>query len=267
MFGSGKKKRAQHKAQEAQAKAYYAALQKTEALDNPQKAETRNAMQVRENFPDADGYTQSLAYTADKLARGYNEKLPELQEGISAYNDRYEKMQRQMRGESIDDGFSVAGPVSGQNGMLAAINNQPTKFDTLDQATTFANTPAKTPATIGMGNLAGNTTTQAPSMAMQDQQSAVPASITKVTQGRIGQDRGTLNANKDAYDDLSKLSDNISKQTETAGLSNYQAQYDTIAERIRGSLKRNQSPVKPVGLLNSELASSGLKSTQELMSM
>jgi hypothetical protein len=263
MLSSGKSK-AKREAKKQMQKAYLDALKGTERAERAGNVDTGVVRQLNDSGLEIDGYTQALGYKADKVAKQYNEATPELNKSIDAYNQRYDLMKRQMNGEKIQDGFQVESPVSG-TGIAQVLPRDVKTFglNETSQAEDYANSlnDVKPAQDFGMGR----TAPQTQGLGLLNAAPVAQARVADSYQGPINGSYRTLSQTQDAYNDLSKLSKNISKVSETAGLGDIKSEYETIAQRIRNGVKRAQPIQKPVGLLNSELASSRPRNVNELM--
>lgn len=250
MLSSGKSE-AKREQQRAYQKAYLEALGQTSRIDNATKQNTNNHRTLRRELEDngleMGGSNKYLSRKLDGMSRNFNESLPNVNKSIDAYNERYDKFERQKNGETILDGYNVnvANP-NQQGGLLTAVmGNQPKQFNTQEEAQAFAdaelarlNAPQKNPLGLPVAN------SQPTSMGLLGvagaEASKPKAQVTERNMGAITDSYRTLNQTRDAYNDLNALGKGVNDQVDASGMGNFRSEYDVIAERIRGNLKRNQ---------------------------
>lgn len=263
-FSSGKSK-AKRKAQQAQHDAYVKALKSSTRAEELGNQTTNNYRTIRDKVGEdnLDGYSKALLRKADSMSRDINSKSGEVNAAIGAYNERYDKLQRQLNGESIHDGYDVEvnDPNKARGGLMGIAGARHTKsFDDLESAEAYqaqSLQPAEQPKnTSGFAGFSGATGSQNNGIWGQTAPHKITADIKERTQTGINNYRGTLTASRDAYNDLDKLSQAANTAAEQAGLTEYETEYQKVADRLRNSLRRSQGLVKPThtGLLGAELA-------------
>lgn len=245
------------KAKKAAQKAYLKALASVKPVDQINRVNTNAARSVKENFEDYGANDVALARKADGIAKGINKNLPSLNESIKAYNDRYDLYQRQRNGESITE-YAMETPkdpnLTGMAGYAAtptaskAVNSEAQAQAQVDAYNEkLAEQPQKTTGLLGIGMQ-----NQEQSPLNPVQQAPLTASLKEIKQGPITGSYRTQGATVDAYNDFAALNKNINAAAKTAGLENANQEYEKIAQRLQGNLKRNQSIRPANGLLSGE---------------
>lgn len=221
--------------------AYMGVLDGTERAPDIQSIDTNAARKLKETLPNIDYNTLRMAIKADKIARQTNEKLPELNKTIGLYNERFDKLQKQRAGETIVDGYKATG--TGQEIMGHTINEK--VYDTYAEALA-AGQQAKNAKPSGIPSTQNG-------YSITDFVKPKAGLVETITQGGINGTYRDLSATRDAYDDLKKLSDNVASKSASLGIQSANDQYTAIANRIRASVKRNESNPQSTGLLQSEV--------------
>lgn len=218
---------------------YLKALDGAERIGATKNAKTNAARSLREAGVDYSAIR--LAMQADKLARDTNSKIPELDKHKQEYNARFDKYQEQKNGKTITE-YSIS-PESGR-GLLSIVN--------IKRPETYASKEEAESALANLNNPNGLRIYGGERKIVKEWQ-----------RGPITSSHRSLEATRDAYDDFSDINKKMQKTADSTGITANNAQYTAIAEKIKASVRRNQT-IKPAGLLSTDVVSGN--STQEVIS-
>jgi hypothetical protein len=250
--------KARREARKQETKAYYDALKKLERANAVKRIDTRSASKLDDNLGGDVSYgAKRLAMKADKIGKQINND-PSLNQGIEAFNKRFDEMKRQMAGETIQKyevvqdrdpstglaGIAVGSSLVGQT----AIG----KYDSNEEAMK-ANPNPSAPKQTGILGFGMQSQSLPFGQKPKPTYSVQEANLTPITGGYR-----ELTATKGAYKDLEQLSKNVSANAS----AKMTKEYEVIGNQLKAKLKRDASSLasaKPIGLLNSELASAAPK--------
>jgi hypothetical protein len=243
--------KAKRDAKKQAAKAYFNSLKQAEKVNPLKRIDTQGARKLSDQVGDDISYgAKRIAMQADKVGRKINAD-DSLNEGIKAYNKRFDEVQRQMNGETINKYEvvqdrsnvymldAISPNIEGQSGIG--------KLDSRDAAIAANPNPKVENKSLILGV---QNTGEGNGFFGQKQEPTYSVKETKLTP--ISANYRNLGGTEGAYRDLEKLSKNLSNNPVTGFSKEYQA----LADKLRGKLKRDMgnTTTKPQGLLGSELA-------------
>ncbi len=246
-------------AKQAQA-AYFEALSKAERLKNVRNIDNNSAIKLEDELGDNLSYgSKRLAMQADKIAKKIN-KDDTMQEGIGRFNKRYDEIKRQMNGEKITK-FEKVEKRTFQPGLLSDTTNISTqsgfgKFDTKEEAENF------TPQPQASNNKDFKGITNAPNglLSIAGLDNKQPAyEVRQADLAPINSNYRTISQTAAAYNDLATLSKDLSSNP----VNKYAQSYESIAQKLKGRLRREVDNVPKINLNNADVLSGSV--TQEVI--
>jgi hypothetical protein len=288
--GASKAKR-EFKKQET--KAYYDALNKLEEAKPVKKIDTQSARKLNDSMDGDLSYgTKRLAMKADKIGRAINAD-PNLNNNIKAYNERFNEVKRQMKGETVtryqavtpegprsNTYMGIGGSTAGNivNGTLTPQGNG--VMDILN-----GKSPQESPITIALRSQnalylppssQGTYATKEEALAaykappqdarkigmfatlgLNTPQAPAPE-LKEVKLGNITGSYRELGSTKAAYKDMERLA----KEVGDNPAAKMTKEYEVLGNQLKAKLKRETNGImtgQPQGLLTSELATGAPK--------
>lgn len=261
-FSSGSSK-AEREAKKQAIQAYYSALSQTERIAPTRKLNTQGARTVANAFEgDMSARSTRIARQADNVGRQLNQVAPQVDASANRFNKRLDEARRQMQGETVQR-FKVTDrpTVNTLGGFAGVLQNAGVKavgtFDDQASATQAAGSARAAheampvhPFSVQPTDLTLGVSRMQPTEDQRTQGYIRDASLQP-----ISQNYRTLPAAESAYNDLDKLGKAVTASASNTGYSNYSAQYEALADKLKTSLQRDarntlptQTP-NPTGLL------------------
>lgn len=258
MFGSSSKQR---KAEREAARQYWTALKGAKRMESIEKPiSTQGARALSNEMGDQMSYgTKRLALKADRIGREINQTLPKFREKVDAYNKRYDQLQRQMRGETVQRWEVLDKPIDKNNigQAVSRLNQKGTIIDDRDEAMQLAQQKhaaqqqaKKAARSNPISNVAQAISGSNNSIAQMLNPVNANSYVRDASLQPLSASRSSLGGLERAGAELNDLTTQVNAQK---GFLNASQKYEEIAQQLKQRLKRDldNQPVnnRPVGLL------------------
>jgi hypothetical protein len=231
---------------------YYKALSDIEAIPEIKRVATSNKKDLRDNVGDSLSFRdRRMAGQLDKLGQSIN-KDDSYKEQVGKFNERYDILKRQLRGETVRKVEVVKNNGNGNQEVIGKNYNSVAEAKAANQGLTF--TEPAVFSGIGQDGIGNTNRTGYGSGLINNPQptyQAVEKEYAFINNGL----RHHMGQSQEAYADMQKLASNVKAAPANAAID----QYSTIAAKLKNKVKKEIANAQPAtqgqSLVSSELAS------------
>lgn len=255
--------KARREARKQATAAYYKALKETRRMQEVGSIKSNLAREIDDALGgNLDQRTKRKARQADRIARDINnaergESGNKLNAKIGRFNERYDILQRQLKGERVTRYTIEKEPTPVIGGIINIGQkdyNATTFFNDKESAQNALNEKGQSKQPFGAA-------TMQQMLHRASTGRTNPYTIKGQTAGRIDGSYRNMEAHKETFDELQQYANNVNN-SQSSGL---RRRYGELATQIRAGASRSANNVpQNTGLLSAELASS--KPIQEVIS-